>query len=936
MKTLCIILLICCCFSAKTQTLPPCIDSGLTVRYFNQGFQILLRNQNATANGGIIASGFRSDTVLFRKIGFITKLNAAKQSEWSLQIKPPSDTISIDIFDAKEFSDGNILAVGVFSNERTLSKQAIIYKFTNTGQLVWEKKIDSVGNIYNGYNVLLINSINEGLNKDIILSFSNSRDRYQDLMFTTIVKLDVNGNIIWQDNLSNTYFDPSEKYVNQIAIGNIFVINGFLYAICTQNNTVIAFKINYTTGQIIRGRYSNYTPITSSTFVASEIFHATNLVNNKYLALTTETEYFTPENEMFTFLFDTALNIVKQQRITVSGISYSIFSGVRKNIISTTSDTILVSMPVDTAVYFISIDNQGNAIQQRKIANANLSFGYYNKNLINGTSNALAVILSANPFNQPSGFELVQMQDFDLGITEYCVGTTEPHVNVQPYPLDTGNLSFRFINNQGYKVVPFSSTITNLNFPKQTVCKVVSTCDSIKILGVDTVCTINTPVYFKAYRNKDCIKRINWTLSNAANAQLVQVNDSIIKLTFTNEYNGYLYATINACRVFKDSIKITVFNPPSTINLGADTTFCTSTIVLLNAKKGFKNYRWQDGSTDSTFAATTTGQYYVTAYNYCNQQFTDTINLIINSASPVNLGNDTSVCSSPPFYLNAGVNYKTYLWNTGATTQKIKVNNNGDYYVIATDSNNCKVYDTITINSFYQSPKINIDKKNIFCLQQNNFIDAGGGYTNYLWQDGSNKQVIEVNKIGKYKVIVTDANKCKAADSVIIKLLVKPPSNFLFGDTTICKDAEIVLFANRVFKDYLWSNNATLSTTKITNATKYWLTATDYYGCKGTDTIQVFTKYCDGIFYMPTAFTPNADKLNDVLKPSINAPLVSFSLTIFNRFGQKIFSSNNIANGWNGLYNNQLQETGSYVWLCNYTIKNMPPQIKKGTVVLLR
>jgi gliding motility-associated-like protein len=165
---------------------------------------------------------------------------------------------------------------------------------------------------------------------------------------------------------------------------------------------------------------------------------------------------------------------------------------------------------------------------------------------------------------------------------------------------------------------------------------------------------------------------------------------------------------------------------------------------------------------------------------------------------------------------------------------------------------------------------------------------------------------------------------------------MEPPANFLFGDTTICRDAEIVLFANRVFKDYLWSNSTTLSTTKISTAKMYWLTATDYYGCKGADTIAVFYKYCDGIFYMPTAFTPNADKVNDVLKPIINAPLVNFSFAIYNRFGQQLFSTNNVTNGWNGIYNGQLQETGGYVWQCSYTIKNKPPQFKKGTVVLLQ
>ena len=105
-------------------------------------------------------------------------------------------------------------------------------------------------------------------------------------------------------------------------------------------------------------------------------------------------------------------------------------------------------------------------------------------------------------------------------------------------------------------------------------------------------------------------------------------------------------------------------------------------------------------------------------------------------------------------------------------------------------------------------------------------------------------------------------------------------------------------------------------------------------GCtaSGKVVIGVFTNMA-----MPGAFTPNGDGINDVFRipPSLSIPVNNFS--IFDRWGNKIFSTTDAAAGWDGMYGGEQQPNGAYVWLLNFTdpIKKIPVQLN-GTIILMR
>jgi len=91
---------------------------------------------------------------------------------------------------------------------------------------------------------------------------------------------------------------------------------------------------------------------------------------------------------------------------------------------------------------------------------------------------------------------------------------------------------------------------------------------------------------------------------------------------------------------------------------------------------------------------------------------------------------------------------------------------------------------------------------------------------------------------------------------------------------------------------------------------------------------------CDTV-YVPTAFTPNQDGKNDLLKPVIGGFPKTIFFSVYNRFGQLMFSTHEINEGWNGRYKDQPQSTGSYVWVLQYSVNNIP-KLFRGISVLIR
>lgn len=119
------------------------------------------------------------------------------------------------------------------------------------------------------------------------------------------------------------------------------------------------------------------------------------------------------------------------------------------------------------------------------------------------------------------------------------------------------------------------------------------------------------------------------------------------------------------------------------------------------------------------------------------------------------------------------------------------------------------------------------------------------------------------------------------------------------------------------------------------NDVEYNIEVSDLHTCLTTDTILMRVLKKPG-YYLPTAFTPNGDGLNDVIKPYLVGMKSLKSFSIFNRWGTLVFYSTKEGEGWNGKYNGVDQDTGVYVWILEFVDSNGKTVTAKGTVTVIR
>ncbi len=369
--------------------------------------------------------------------------------------------------------------------------------------------------------------------------------------------------------------------------------------------------------------------------------------------------------------------------------------------------------------------------------------------------------------------------------------------------------------------------------------------------------------------------------------------------------------------------------PLTPVNLGNDTGLCPGTPLTLDAGAGYNSYLWQDGSAAQTFNVLASGAYAVTVSNTAGCTDVDTLTVTTLTSISINIGNDTSVCVNQPVTINAGAGYSTYVWQDASANPTFFTTVPGTYSVTVTNSAGCTGTDARTVSN-YPSPFIYLGRDTALCPGSAGVtLDAGPGMSTYQWQDGSTNQTFSTALSGTYFVDGHDANGCLASDTLIVLPYLPVPSGDFIKDTTMCPGIPTVLIGPPGYSFYLWDGKFKGINYPVTTLGNHYLMVRNTAGCSGTDSVNV-TELCQPIVYFPNAFSPNGDKKNDLFK-AFGYNITDFSLKIFNRWGQLVFATDNIDEGWDGTVNGQLCTTGTYVYMASYS-GTMKDVISSGTV----
>jgi gliding motility-associated-like protein len=193
-----------------------------------------------------------------------------------------------------------------------------------------------------------------------------------------------------------------------------------------------------------------------------------------------------------------------------------------------------------------------------------------------------------------------------------------------------------------------------------------------------------------------------------------------------------------------------------------------------------------------------------------------------------------------------------------------------------------------------------------------------------------------VKDSGNYYVSVKTLKGCDSISLYKISIYKNPSALSLGLDTCFNGNDTLTINATSGYDKYTWMNDYLTSSSSYTakDTGIYTVTVSNVCGTK-TDSIYIYDQ-CDFPIYMPNAFTPNGDRLNDVFRvPAVNLNrLIQF--TIYNRWGKIVFQTNNINKGWDGNVNYIPQQPGIYIYYLQ--MENLIGKAinQKGTFTLIR
>ena len=326
---------------------------------------------------------------------------------------------------------------------------------------------------------------------------------------------------------------------------------------------------------------------------------------------------------------------------------------------------------------------------------------------------------------------------------------------------------------------------------------------------------------------------LNATTTNAS--YLWQNSSTGPTFTVTTAGTYWVRVTVGAC-VTSDTVHVTYTTNP-VVNLGNDATLCPSQTLVLNATTPNCTYHWQNNATTPTFTVTTAGTYSVTITNSSGCTGSDAINITYATSPTTTINGPTSICAGTTATLDAGVGFSSYLWSTTATTQSISINNIGTYTVTVSNSNGCTGSASLTVTQSTSSTPT-ITGPTTICAGTTTTLDAGAGYTNYVWSTSATTQTIPVSASGTYSVSVTNASTCTGSTSITLSIVANPTPT-ITGTLAICPGASTTLDAGAGYASYLWSTNATTQSIPVTIAGTYSVTVTSATACSGTASVNV-------------------------------------------------------------------------------------------------
>jgi gliding motility-associated-like protein len=343
---------------------------------------------------------------------------------------------------------------------------------------------------------------------------------------------------------------------------------------------------------------------------------------------------------------------------------------------------------------------------------------------------------------------------------------------------------------------------------------------------------------------------------------------------------------------------------------------------------------------------------------------TDTVRVRVISVVSVNVRPDTTICLTDAIQLNAVTDGLTYAWTTTPAGAAGTLNNTTILNPIATpiDANttyhlqssvgSCASSDQVTIRAV-PYPVANAGLDTTICYNtaaqlsgSHNGISFTWSPINYLNNPNILNPVASPPRTTSFILSAfADAGCPKPGHDTVLVTMLPRIQPYAGRDTSVIVGQPLQLNASGGVS-YIWSPPFGLNNTTIPNpvglydanvdSVRYKVEVFNILGCSDSAFIKVKVFKTSPSIFVPSAFTPNNDGRNDLIRPiAVGIQKINY-FSIYNRWGQRVFTTSVNGHGWDGRIGGTPQATNTFVWMVSAVDYLGKPYFQKGTVTLIR
>ncbi len=333
-----------------------------------------------------------------------------------------------------------------------------------------------------------------------------------------------------------------------------------------------------------------------------------------------------------------------------------------------------------------------------------------------------------------------------------------------------------------------------------------------------------------------------------------------------------------------------------------------------------------------------------------NCSLTETVMVNIDFPQQIVAANDTAMCINDTVQLNV-TGVTNYVWAPAGSLSNPNIPNPLAFPTVTTTYtvtglSPCGIsYDSIvvTVNPL---PNADAYPDTFICPYGITTLYASGG-TQYFWfSNGLYLDTGAVTIVSPpvdstiYMVVVYNEFGCVDTAYTAVEFLPYPKA-YAGEDLTINLFDSVQVFGSGG-ETYVWDPAYGLSDSTVSNpwaspeqSTLYHVVATTAFGCVDDDTVWVFVDDKPHV-YLPNAFSPNGDGINDLLKIIYSGVFDLDDFRIYNRWGEMVYRTNDVKKGWNGLYKGEASPVGVYVYyIGGHGYRNQKVSLR-GNVTLVK